>query len=289
MRKLYTYRHIMMKKIIPLLVVLSIVFILYIVFYAKKGNIPQPNQRTIKTLLTQDLDENSSGQQVAILQSALRSDSSLYTGEISGFFTLTTIDAVKRFQKKYLLSPTGKVDLITRLKFNEIFGEGRSTRDYINSKNGEIKKWGMATKVEGTRYGWSMKIENDFHMGTVQELFGAINAYRLKKDKSKLEWSESLALFAQKRADELNKNGGVDEHRGFKDYIRYSGNRIDLGFMRLGENTSCGYRMTAIHMIEWIFAGDIPHDENQLNSRWTHVGIGVNNTCVSLVFGNNKQ
>jgi hypothetical protein len=59
--------------------------------------------------------------------------------------------------------------------------------------------------------------------------------------------------------------------------------------MRLGENTSCGYRMTAIHMIEWIFAGDIPHDENQLNSRWTHVGIGVNNTCVSLVFGNNKQ
>jgi peptidoglycan hydrolase-like protein with peptidoglycan-binding domain len=199
----------MMKRGILSLVVLSIALILYISFYEKRINTPQDNQQTMNTLLSQDLDENSSGQQVAILQSALRSDSPLYTGEVSGFYTLTTIDAVKRFQKKYLLSPTGKVDLITRLKFNEIFGEGRSIGDYINSKNGEIKKWGMATKVEGTRYGWSMRIENDFHMGTIQELFGAINAYRLKKDKSKLEWSDRLALFAQKRADELMNTEGL--------------------------------------------------------------------------------
>lgn len=278
----------MNKTIIPPLVAISVIVILCIISYSKKENMPQYNQQKMNNLLSKDLDENSSGQQVALLQSILRTDPTLYTGSVSGFYTVTTKDAIQRFQKKYLLPATGNVDLITRLKFNEIFGEDKSAEDYMSSKNGGIKKWGTAKKVEGTQYGWSLEIENDFHMTTEKELFDALNTYRLKNKKPKLEWSGSLATFAKRRGDELNKNSGVDEHRGFKDYIRYSENRMILGFRRLGENTSCGYRMTGVHMIEWIFAGDIPHDENQLNSRWTHVGIGVNNICVSLVFGNGR-
>lgn len=244
------------------------------------------SQPQINTLLSEDLNNNSSGEQVALLQSVLRTDPSLYGGEVSGFFTLTTSDAVKRFQKKYLLPPTGEIDLITRLKFNEVFGVNKSMTDYMNNKNRENKKWGKAEKVEGTRYGWSMKIENDLNMSTSQEIFDALNKYRMKKNRVKLIWNKNLAAFAQQRAQDLTAIGDVDEHRGFRDYTRNPANREQLGFMRLGENTSCGYRMTGTHMIEWIFAGDTPHDENQLSRRWTNVGVGVSGTCVSLVFGN---
>lgn len=247
---------------------------------------PQYNQQKINSLLSKDLDENSSGRQVAILQAGLNSIS-IYTNTISGFYTYSTQEAVRSFQTKHLLPVTGKMDLVSRIRFNQLVGT-KSVDDLLGEYERKGVKWGSAEKVEGTRYGWSMKMENDFHMGNAPELFDAINVYRLKKVRAKLEWSENLALFAQRRATELQTNGGVDEHKGFKEYVRYPGNRTTLGFMRLGENTSCGYRMTAIHMIEWIFAGDIPHDENQLSSRWTHVGIGATGTCVSFVFGHTK-
>lgn len=240
-------------------------------------------------LLTENLDENSSGKQVAILQSVLRTDPSLFVGQISGFYTVSTVDAVRRFQRKYLLPQTGTVDLATRIKFNEVFGQVKTAGDYLNGEKSDAQRWGVAEKVTGTRYGWSMKIENDFTMGNADEIFNALNRYRERKGKIRLDMSAALSAFAQQRAQELDTNGGVDEHIGFYSYIRNADNRTKLGFNRFGENTSCGYRMTASHLIEWIFAGDVPHDENQLNERWRYVGVGVKNTCVSLVFANNKK
>lgn len=251
---------------------------------APKGEVRQDQTTKVTILLTEDLEVDSSGEQVVILQSALRSDSSLYTGPVSGFFTITTKDAVIRFQKKYLLPQTGEMDLVSRLKFNEIYGKS-NTIDLYGGK----EKWGIAEKVVGTQYGWSMKIENDFTMGTAQEIFFALNRYRLKKNRGELNWSGSLANFAQQRAESLTEKGGVDDHKGFREYIHNEDFRKTLGFSRVGENTSCGYRMTAVHMIEWIFAGDVPHDDNQLNEKWSDVGVGVSGTCVSLVFGYNRK
>lgn len=270
----------MRKTYISLLILLLIITYLIGIPHAPKGEVRQDQVPKNTILLTENLGIDSSGEEVAILQSALRSDSSLYTGPVSGFFTITTKDAVMRFQKKYLLLQTGEMDLTSRLKFNEIYGKS-NTIDLSRGK----EKWGIAEKVTGTQYGWSMKIENDFTMGTAQDIFFALNSYRLKKSREKLNWNESLANFAQQRAQFLTEKGGVDDHKGFREYIRNEDYRKTLGFSRVGENTSCGYRMTGIHMIEWIFAGDSPHDDNQLSERWSTVGVGVSGTCVSLVFG----
>lgn len=249
-----------------------------------KGETRQDQTTKINILLTEDLGVDSFGKQVAILQSALRSDSSIYTGSATGFFGVTTKDAVIRFQKKHLLPQTGEMDLISRLKFNEIYGKNNGVNIDVGNE-----KWGVAEKVAGTQYGWSMKMENDFTMGTAQEIFFALNKYRSKKNSVELNWSESLANFAQQRAQSLTTNGGVDDHKGFREYMHNSDYRKTLGFSRVGENTSCGYRMTGTHMIEWIFAGDVPHDDNQLSGRWSAVGVGVSGTCVSLVFGYNRE
>lgn len=264
---------------------LILLFILVLIVVYSILKVPHiQNEESATILLTKDLGVDSSGEQVAILQSALRSDSSLYTGPVTGFFTVTTKDAVIRFQNKYLLPQTGNMDLVSRLKFNEIFGKNNNL-----DLSGGSEKWGVAEKVAGTQYGWSMKMENDFVMGNMIDIFNALNTYRLKKKKPKLSLSSSLSQFAQQRSQELNANGGVDEHVGFYSHIRNADNRRNLGFNRFGENTSCGYRMTGTHMIEWIFAGDVPHDENQLSERWSAVGIGVSGTCVSLVFGYNRK
>jgi uncharacterized protein YkwD len=62
-----------------------------------------------------------------------------------------------------------------------------------------------------------------------------------------------------------------------------------LGFSSLGENSSYGYLLEGVHLIEWVYAGDAPHDNNQLNSEWSHVGIGVNGTATDLIFGGRKR
>jgi len=36
-----------------------------------------------------------------------------------------------------------------------------------------------------------------------------------------------------------------------------------------------------------VFAGDTPHDNNQLDSSWTAVGIGVSETFVDIIFAGN--
>lgn len=248
---------------------------------AQNEELKQSNN--VRPLLIEDLSLDSVGNQVAILQSMLRLDPSLYSGSINGFFGVSTKDAVSRFQKKYLLPQTGEMDLPSRLKFNEIYARSNSVVDGLS------EKWGVAEKVAGTQYGWSMKIENDFSMGTAQEIFFALNTYRLKKGVASLNWNESLENFAKERAQSLSSRGGVDDHKGFKEYVRNPDNRNRLGFSRLGENSSCGYRMTGAHMIEWIFAGDSPHDDNQLSNKWTHIGVSVSKTCVSLIFGYNRR
>jgi uncharacterized protein YkwD len=41
-------------------------------------------------------------------------------------------------------------------------------------------------------------------------------------------------------------------------------------------------------LIEWVFAKSPEHNANQLDSGWTHVGIGVSGYGVNLIFGGGK-
>lgn len=81
--------------------------------------------------LTQNLQRGSSGQQVTDLQTALKTDATVYPeGLVTGFFGALTEKAVQRFQAKYSIVSSGtpattgygRVGPKTRAKLNEVFG-----------------------------------------------------------------------------------------------------------------------------------------------------------------------
>jgi uncharacterized protein YkwD len=134
-----------------------------------------------------------------------------------------------------------------------------------------------------------MKIEMDARMGTPREVLEALNDYRVRRGSQRLTWDERLANYAQSRAVYLASIKNVDGHAGFQNYLEKESGFEKLGFTRLGENISYGYQMEAVHLIEWIYAGDKPHDDNQVNNDWNYVGIGVEGTATCLIFGTGRN
>lgn len=147
--------------------------------------------------------------------------------------------------------------------------------------------WGVAQQID--EHTWTMKIGEDPQMATPKEIFAALNNYRKNKGSSQLTWDDTLASYAQSRADYYVKNNGMDEHKGFIDFLNNQDGFNKLGFDGMGENASYGYKLLGVHLIEWIFAGDKPHDDNQLSQTWAYVGVGVNGTAVDIVFGTGKR
>lgn len=154
-------------------------------------------------------------------------------------------------------------------------------------QSNEPEEWGVAKQI--SEHTWTMKIQMESAMTTPREIFDALNEYRYKKRREKLQWDDRLAEYAQSRAQFFTSNGKLDEHAGFSEYVKSIDNVKKLGFWSVGENSSFGYRMNGLHLIEWIYAGDPPHDNNQLMTEWTHVGVGVDGHQTNLIFGGNKM
>ena len=119
-------------------------------------------------------------------------------------------------------------------------------------------------------------------------MFLALNDYRRRYGASDLNWDAKLAAYALERAMYFNKVKNLDGHKGFQDFLNRGDGFNKLGFNQLGENTSFGYQLSGVHLIEWVYAGDEPHNKNQLNTIWNHVGVGVDGTATALIFGTGK-
>ncbi len=143
--------------------------------------------------------------------------------------------------------------------------------------------WGVATQIDA--HTWTMKVGFDSRMATPKEILDALNNYRSIHGSGYLAWDDNLAAFAQERADYFNRIKSTDEHAGFNDYLNNPDNVRKLNFYTLGENSSYGFQLLGVHLIEWMYAGDSAHNDNQLNPAWTHVGIGVSGTATDLIFG----
>ena len=154
------------------------------------------------------------------------------------------------------------------------------------SPTGDTGPWGVAKQIG--EHTWTMKIASDPVMATPAEIFQALNDYRRRYGSSDLNWDQKLADYAQTRAKFFTDNHGLDSHQGFNDFLENQAGFEKLGFTALGENASYGYRLNGTHLIEWIYAGDEPHDKNQKDSRWAYVGIGVNGTSTCLIFATGK-
>lgn len=153
----------------------------------------------------------------------------------------------------------------------------QNTQNSDNNNSG----WGVAKQI--SEHTWTIKIADDNRMATPKEILDALNDYRQKHGSGYIAWDDNLGIFAQNRADYFNKRGSIDEHAGFTSYLNSSDNHF--GFHYMGENSSIGYRVLGVHLIEWIYAADAAHNANQLDPKWTHVGIGVSGTATDLVFG----
>lgn len=145
------------------------------------------------------------------------------------------------------------------------------------------KIWGKSQQIG--EYTYTINVEMDPRMATPSEIYEALNSYRQKFNRRALAWDTKLAEFAQTRANTFASLGRTDTHAGFKDYIDNQDGFTKLGMHGLGENSSFGYQLYGVHLIEWVYAGDKPHYDNQLNNNWTHVGVGVNGSATDLVFG----
>ncbi|CAN5149510.1 hypothetical protein BH11PAT1_BH11PAT1_0650 [soil metagenome] len=146
---------------------------------------------------------------------------------------------------------------------------------------------GAAKQID--EHTWTMSIQADNEMASPQDIWSALNTYRQKQGKQVLSWDEKLASYAQSRVDVYIMQGNTDKHAGFMDFMNNQDGFKKLGFNALGENSSYGYTLQGAHLIEDVYAGDKPHDDNQLSSDWSHVGIGVKGTATDLIFGGKKQ
>ena len=149
-----------------------------------------------------------------------------------------------------------------------------------------VENWGVAKQIDEVT--WTMKIGEDATMATVKEIFTALNEYRKVQGSQVLTLDEKLSNYAQERAKYLNGLKSVDQHKGFSDFVENQDGFNKLGFTALGENISYGFKLNGVHIIEWMYAGDKPHNDNQLDNRWNYVGIGVDGLATCLIFGTGK-
>ncbi|MFA7301681.1 MAG: CAP domain-containing protein [Candidatus Shapirobacteria bacterium] len=147
--------------------------------------------------------------------------------------------------------------------------------------------WGVSKQVGEMT--WTIKVGQDEIMATPKEILEALNQYRQVHGSQILTWDDKLANFAQTRAAYLSSIKTVDQHKGFSDYMEKQDGFNKLGFTYVGENISHGYKLNGVHTIEWMYAGDEPHNENQLNTRWNYVGVGVDGLATSIIFGTGKR
>jgi uncharacterized protein YkwD len=147
--------------------------------------------------------------------------------------------------------------------------------------------WGISKQVDA--HTWTLKVGQDSVMATPMEIFDALNNYRRRYGSQALTWDQKLADFAQSRAVYLNQIKNTDDHKGFLDYLNNQDGFNKLGFTSLGENMFYGYRLSGVHIIEWVYAGDEPHNSNQLDNKWNYVGIGVSGLGNSIIYGTGRR
>ena len=153
-----------------------------------------------------------------------------------------------------------------------------------DSQQGE---WGVASQVD--EHTWTMKVGMDEAMATPPEVFEVLNEYRRQYGAAVLMWDDKLADYAKTRAVYFNQIKNLDGHKGLADFLENENGFEVLGFSSVGENASYGYKMSGTHLIEWIYGADKDHDDNQKNTKWAYVGIGVEGTSNCVIFATGKR
>ncbi len=155
----------------------------------------------------------------------------------------------------------------------------RPTTQPIPTDSGE---WGIAVKTGEHTY--QIKVNNDAQMGTPAQILNAINDLRIRNGAQPLKTNEKICAYAQSRAEYFTKIRQVDEHKGFKEFLENDDGFEKLGFGSLGENSSYGYIMSGVHLIEFVYMRSPEHNKNQLDPKWDHGCVGVSESATNIIF-----
>lgn len=183
--------------------------------------------------------------------------------------------------------PSAKNTVTDVIKKVEVIPTIRPTRIVTIAKIKDNTPWGVSQQID--EHTWTIRVGEDEKLATSEEIIKALNEYRQIHGSQVLTKDEKLTNYAKERAIFLNKLKSVDQHKGFNDFMENQDGFNKLGFTALGENISYGYKLNGVHVIEWMYAGDKPHDDNQLNSIWNYVGIGVDGLATCLIFGTGRM
>jgi uncharacterized protein YkwD len=209
----------------------------------------------------------------------------LYTLLFLAFFTYYYSSKIPQ-DIKYIPITTFKPIVLPTLT-PTITNTPRPTRIPFSPTAVDSTPWGVARQTD--EHTWTMKIALDPVMATPAEILSALNEYRRRYGSQILTLDSKLVNYAQSRVDYFYQIKNIDSHAGFNNFLEKEDGFNKLGFTYLGENISYGYRLNGVHLIEWVYAGDEPHNKNQLDPKWDHVGIAVRGNSTCLIFATGKM
>lgn len=153
--------------------------------------------------------------------------------------------------------------------------------------SGVPQDWGVAKPIGNGTY--TIKINYDGAMTSPSEFVAALNQYRATHGSGALTWDDALGNYAAGRAQTFKSIQKTDTHAGFNDFLNNQNGFATLKFSRLGENSYYGGPVTGTHVVEWVFAQSPGHNANQLDPSWTHIGVGVTETSIDIIFGGSRM
>jgi uncharacterized protein YkwD len=208
---------------------------------------------------------------------------------LSGFGQLATPELISGLPQQVYSDTSSRITRPVTLNYAPA-SVSRETKSLLHSDAVSTRNnnptWGVSKQI--STHTWSIQVGQDNHEATAHEIFTALNLYRQAHGSHALQWSDALAGYAHDRAAAFARDRTLDDHRGFMDFVNNKDGFQKLGFAGLGENSSYGFTLEGVHLIEWVYAGDKSHDDNQLSNEWDWVGIGVSDTSTDLVFGGNQ-
>jgi len=142
--------------------------------------------------------------------------------------------------------------------------------------------WGVAQKIGEHTY--QIKVQNDAQMGTPDEILSALNDLRRRNGAQALQKDSRLCDYTVQRAKYQDSLGKTDAHAGFEDFLTNLNGFEKLGYGRVGENSSYGYVMSGVHLIEFVYMQSPEHNANQLNPDWDRGCVGTAGSATNLLF-----
>lgn len=126
----------------------------------------------------------------------------------------------------------------------------------------------------------------DSRMSTADELFVAVNNFRVVHNLNPVQKDDTLCYIAQSRANEMKALGQLDEHQGLNKFFDEQNIIQNIGEVLYGSKDSAGQPTLGVHVVEWGWARSVTgHREALLDPKWQYGCGGIGGYIAVFEFG----